>query len=74
MASIFRQRITRYTLDGRRVPAGTPGATKTVTRSRKWYGEVPDPQGGRPLRVPLSTNRAASIQMLGQLIRDGGRR
>lgn len=72
MASIFRQQTTRYTLDGRRVPAGTPGAVKTVTRSRKWYGEIPDPEGGRPLRVPLSTNRAASIQMLGQLLRDGG--
>lgn len=72
MPSLFRQTITRHILDGRRVPAGTPGAVKTTTRSKKWYGEIPDPNGGRPLRVPLSTNRAASIQMLGQLIRDQG--
>ena len=41
---------------------------------RKWYGEVPDPKGGKPKRVPLSTDKQAARAMLRDLERQVERR
>jgi integrase len=49
----------------RRVPAGTPGATKVTKKSGKWYGRVP----GSPKPVPLSANKVAAQQMLAALVK-----
>lgn len=62
--SVRKITIIRHQLDGRRVPANTPGAVKVTTRSAKWYGDVP----GRKSPVPLSTNKAIAVQMLGKLL------
>jgi integrase len=59
MGDVFRQKYTR------------DGVTKTL---RKWYGEVPDPDGGKPQRVALSTDKQASRSMLGRLERKAERR
>lgn len=68
MASLFRPVIVRW-LDaaGRRVAAGTPGARKVRTRSRKWYGKgIP----GQVRPVPLATDRTAAQRMLAEMVRD----
>jgi integrase len=48
----------------RRVPPGTPGAKKVKKKSGKWYGR--DPKTGKP--VPLSSNKVAAQQMLGEML------
>src|SRR5262249_47626700 len=48
----------------RKVPAGTPGAKKVKKKSGKWYGRVP----GSTKPVPLSANKVAAQQMLGELV------
>jgi len=63
--SIFRVTTTRHVLDGRRVPAETPGAQKVVSRSKKWYGYV-----GKS-KVPLHANRAVAMKMLVDLRQSG---
>jgi integrase len=67
---LFRQKIVRWLKDGKRVPAGTPGAVKKTTQSRKYYADVPDGQGGHA-RTPLAANKAAALAMLGDLLKDG---
>jgi integrase len=63
MPSVFRKSIVRHKLNGKQVPAGTPGAEKTTEKSRKFYGRV-----GHQV-VPLSANRAAAQMMLNDLVR-----
>lgn len=58
MATLFRQ---RWTKDGK------------TRRSKKWYGEYTDHKGKR-VRVPLSTDKAASQVMLADLMRQAERR
>lgn len=77
MASIRRQQITRYLLngsrvtnDGKPVTKDTPGAVKTVEFSAKWYAyDVP----GHSKPIPLATNEKVSRRMLDNIIRDGER-
>lgn len=68
--AVRKQKITRWVgPDGRRCGPRTPGATRTVCESRKWYGEVPR-EGARPRRVPLSTNKAVAVRMLARLLEE----
>ena len=66
MASLYQPKVTRWVLDGKRVPPGTPGAVKQTTAGSKWYAR------GHPFPkpVPLSTDRAAAQVMLAELLRD----
>src|SRR5437879_558848 len=49
----------------RKVKAGTPGAKKIKTKSRKWYGRVPDSNNA----LPLSTNKVAAQQILAERVK-----
>ena len=65
MSNVFKKSVTRcYTPDGRRCPAGTPGAVRRSERSSKWYGSV----NGR--HVPLCRDKRAAEQMLRMLETD----
>ena len=70
MARVFKQRTTVYRLDGRRVKAGTEGAEKVVTQSKKWYVEYRDADG-KAIRVPGYTDKKATEQLAARLERDG---
>jgi integrase len=49
-------KVIRYsTPGGRRCRKDTPGAVRTVEESETYYAHLPDPGGGRPLRVSLET-------------------
>ncbi len=61
MAELFKQTTVCWRLDGKRVPAGTPGAVKVAVKSRKWYGTV----GGK--KTPLSVDKAVAGRMLNRL-------
>src|SRR5262249_3236513 len=71
VASLFRPKVVVYRLpggahrtpDGRRVTKDTPGAVRTVERSKKWYGRYTD-GAGRPVRVPLSESKDIARRML----------
>lgn len=54
MGDVFRQNYTRN------------GVTKPL---RKWYGEIPDPNGGKPKRAALLTDKVAARSMLRDLER-----
>lgn len=70
MAHLKRPVIVSHWLDGRRVPAGTPGAEKRSKAASKWYGYgVP----GRPKPVPLCADKRAAQQMLARLVAGGER-
>ncbi len=59
---VFRKQVHRWVgSDGRRCPGGTPGATKRIEESHKWYGTV----AGEP--VPLSRDKATALKMLRKL-------
>src|SRR4051812_7588667 len=70
MAHLFRQRITRYIKDGKRVPPGTPGAKKKTVKSRKWYAKgIP---GYPPAKAfPLASDKSVAEAMMGDLVRGG---
>jgi integrase len=53
------------TPDGKRVTRRTPGAVRSVTSSKKWYGRYTE--GGRPVRVPLSESKETARRMLAKL-------
>ncbi|HUY31630.1 MAG TPA: hypothetical protein VMV69_02545 [Pirellulales bacterium] len=57
MASIFRQRVTRYRLpDGTVVKKATAGALKSPQeQSDKWYGEYRDALSNRPPRAVVAS-------------------
>src|SRR5262245_31499401 len=69
MAHLVRVTKTSYVdASGKRVPKGTPGATKLRQKAAKWYGAgIP----GLPpkKRVPLATDKAAARRMLEELVR-----
>jgi integrase len=72
MASLVRPVFTYYTLDGKRVPAGTPGATRISERSAKWYGQgLPNLPARK--RVPLATDKRAAQRMLDEMVRKAER-
>jgi integrase len=70
MASLFRPKIVTYTLggshrtpDGKRVTKDTPGAVRSESRSKKWYGRIP----GQARPVPLSESKETARRMLNKL-------
>jgi integrase len=64
MADVYKQQTTVWRLDGRKVPAGTPGAIKVTTKSRKWYGTV----NGE--KTPLCADKAVARRMLNKMLAD----
>jgi hypothetical protein len=58
MAEVFKKQIIRYTLNGKRVTASTPGAVRIVELSAKWYGTV----DGTP--VPLCSDKGKAQKIL----------
>ncbi len=68
MASLVKPWINRYRdADGKIVPRDTPGARKVKERSERWYGQVKD-ANGKWKRVPLFTDKTASLAELGKLV------
>jgi integrase len=65
LADVFKKQTVRYyTPDGKRCGADTPGASRVVELSRKWYGTV----SGKP--VPLCRDKGASQKLLNKLLTD----
>src|SRR6266849_3257403 len=65
MAEVFQKQLVRYFgPDGKRCLPGTPGATKAVEHSRKYYGTVARRQ------IPLCPDKTKSQQMLNKLLTD----
>lgn len=71
MASLIRIWQTRYTLNGKRVPASTPGASKVREKSSKWYGTGIPGKGSK--RFPLASNKTVAQKMLNELVEDAER-
>jgi excisionase family DNA binding protein len=70
MASLFKPVIVSYfTPDGKRCPAGTPGARKKKVKARNWYGQFKD-ANGKPCRMPLCADKSAAKVMLSKLTVD----
>jgi integrase len=75
MASLYKPTIVTYRLpdgsyrtpDGRRVTSTTPGAVRTVERSRKWYRRYTD-GNGKTVRVPLSESKETARRMLNRIV------
>lgn len=67
---LFQPTVVSYTLPdgshrtptGKRVTSKTPGAVRTVTKSKKWYGRLPD-----GTRVPLAESKDIAKRMLDKL-------
>ncbi len=76
MATLHRPERIVWTLDGKRVKPGTPGAERTVQVSKTWFGLWLDADGKRVHRA-LSPNRRAAVLMAAeaerkaQRVRDG---
>jgi integrase len=68
MAKPFKQRTTFWTLDGKKVPPGTPGAKKVSVKSKKWYGFVE--KNGKRKAIPLCTDLQKSKGLLNKLLDD----
>src|SRR5262249_33133037 len=65
LADVFKKQTVRYyTPDGKRCTADTPGASRTVELSHKWYGTV----NGKP--APLCRDKGASQKLLNKLLTD----
>lgn len=72
MATIRPKVITRYLLDGKQVPKGTPGATVVREETAKYYGwGIPGVKKGTA--VPLATDKTAAQRMLDKMVRDAER-
>jgi hypothetical protein len=77
MPSLFRPKIVTYSLpdgathlpNGKRVTKKTPGALRSVTHSKKWYGRFADGSGS-VVRVPLSESKDVARRMLAKLVGD----
>jgi integrase len=70
MATVIKPWQVRYVdAQGRRVPAGTPGAVPVKERASKWYGQgVP---GWPPKkRVPLATHKATAQALLNRMVEE----
>lgn len=67
--AVFKQRVTRY-LDaaGSRVSADTPGASKVVVESKKWYGRLKI--DGEWKLIPLSKDKGVARSKLAKLETD----
>ena len=59
--AVFRKQTTAWKVDGKTVPAGTPGAVRVTIKSKKWYGSV----NGK--HVPLCPDKQAAERMLRKL-------
>ena len=69
MAHLERPTIVRYVdTNGKSVPKGTPGATKVLAKSKKWYGVFRNVLGKRR-RKPLAKNKDAARAMLTEIVR-----
>jgi hypothetical protein len=64
MAELFKKQTTVWRRDGVKVPPGTPGATKEVIESRKWYATI------KGKATPLSTDKTVAKRMLAKLTTD----
>src|SRR4051794_768337 len=64
MADLFKKQTTVWRLNGKKVPPGTPGATKEVIASRKWYGTV------KGKATPLSADKTVAKRILAKLTTD----
>ena len=74
MASLFKQRVTRYVdADGKRVKKNTLGAKCIRGKSKKWYGEYKD-EKDVTRRVALSTDKASAQAKLNDIVRKIERR
>ena len=62
--NLFKKAYTVWMLHGRKVPAGTAGATTETRQSKKYYGTV------RGKHVPLSADRGAAAKMLRKRLGD----
>jgi integrase len=77
MPSLYKPTIVSYRLpggghrtpDGKRVTKDTPGAVRTVEKSKKWYGRYTD-SAGRTVRVPLSESKETARRMLNKIVGD----
>jgi integrase len=77
MPSLYKPKIIAYRLpdgsyrtpDGQRVTKDTPGAVRSVERSKKWYGRYTD-GNGKPCRVLLSESKETARRMLAKLAGD----
>lgn len=67
MATMNKMTSTRYYLNGKRVPKGTPKAKKVKERSEKWFAVWRE--NGTPVRVPLCTDKAAARKMMVDLLK-----
>ena len=47
MPDVFKKQVVRWTLNGQRCPAGTPGATKETEKTKGYYGWI----GGRAVKL-----------------------
>lgn len=68
MATLQKIVYTYWTLGGRRVPAGTPGAVKEQTESGKWY--MVWWEGKKLKKEPLSTDKDVAQTMMGDRLRN----
>jgi integrase len=68
MATVFKRKLTRWVLNGKRVTKSTTGAIAHSSHSREWYGLVK----GR--YVKLSPIRDVAEQMLRKIIRESEER
>jgi integrase len=63
MPKLFRKLTTRWVLEGKQVPANTPGAVKVREKSKKYYARIDHRD------VPLSTNKAAAQILCNDLVK-----
>ena len=67
MARLEKAVTIHWTLNGRRVPAGTPGAVKSRVESSKWY--IVYKHNGKTIKKPAYTDLGASQKALGDTIK-----
>lgn len=73
VATLLRITTVDYrTPDGRRCSKDAPGAIKTSTKSKKWYGQGV-PGYPKSKRFPLATNKDVARRILDNLVRDAER-
>lgn len=68
MATLQKIVYTYWVLDGRRVPANTPGAVKQQSESSKWY--MVWWEGKKLKKEPLSTDKDVAQTMMGDRLRN----
>ncbi len=69
MAHLYRNTVHRYVdPNGKRCSKNTPGACKTVEKSKAWYGRYRDAEGIQH-RIRLASDKTIARQMLHELER-----